>query len=121
MRMIVNQPYTNSANVLSAAMLFIRKRDNELLRLTDIWRHLEDGIALYDSKNQRIVRIGRTVQSQDTDLDKSRYFSVKGVWYACEAGLSRAELNDAIQVLNDIYGDFFIIHPTGNYYEFYLV
>lgn len=119
--MIVNQPYTNSANVLAGAMLFIRKWDNDLLRLTDLWRPLEDGIALYDSFNHQIVRIGRSVQPQDVDYDKSRYFNVDGEWYECDAGLSRTELYDAIQILNDQYGDFFIIHPSGNFYEYYLV
>ena len=121
MRMIVNQPYTNSANVLAGALLFIRKKDNDLLRLTDYWRPLADGMALYDSFNCQIVRFGRAVPSQDVDFDKTKFFNVDGDWYECDGLLSRAELNDVIQVLNDVYGDFFIIHPTAIGYAFYLV
>lgn len=119
--MIVNQPYTNSANVLAAAFLFIRKSDSDLLKLTDLWRPLEDGMALYDSFNHKIVRIGRALHSQNVDLNKARYFNVDGDWYECDAELSRAELDDVIQILNNVYGEFFIIHPTGYFYEFYLV
>ena len=120
MRMIVNQLYTNSANVLAAALLFIRKIDNDLLRLTDYWRPIEDGMALYDSFNCQIVRIGRAVPSQDVELDKTRFFNVDGDWYECDDQLSRVELDDAVQILNDVYGDSFIIHPSPIGYAYYL-
>lgn len=118
--MLVNQPYTNSANVLAGAMLFIRKTDNDLLRLTDLWRPLADGMALYDAVNSRTVRIGRVVSSQDVDVEKTQFFNVEGEWYECDAGLSRTELNEAIRILNDVYGDFFVIHPTPIGYAYYL-
>ena len=121
MRMIVNQPYTNSANVLAGVLLFIRKIDNDLLRLTDYWRLLEDGMALYNSFNRQIVKIGVKVPSEEADPDKSEYFNVDGTWYQCNAGLTREELDDAIQVLNETYDDFIAIIKSPIGYAYFLV
>ena len=120
MRMIVNQPYTNSANVLAGVMLFIKKKDLFLDRLEELWRPIPNGMALYDSFNRQIVKIGVEVPSEEADPDKSEYFSVDGTWYQCDGGLTREELDDAIQILNDVYGDSFIIHPTPIGYAYFL-
>ena len=121
MRMIVNQPYTNSANVLAAAMLFIKKKDLFLDRLEELWRPIPNGMALYDSFNRQIVKIGVEVPSEEADPDKSQYFSVDGTWYQCDAGLTREELDDAIQVLNETYDDFVAIIKSPIGYAYYLV
>ena len=120
MKMIVNQPYTNSANVLAVAMMFIKKIDLFLDRLEELWRPLPNSMALYDSFNRQIAKIGVEVPSEEADPDKPAYFNVDGTWYQCDSALTKEELDDAIQILNDVYGDSFIIHPTAIGYAFYL-
>ena len=121
MRMIVNQPYTNSANVLSAAMMFIKKKDLFLDRLEELWRPLPNAMALYDSFNRQIVKIGIEVPSEEADPDKSAYFNVDGTWYQCDSTLTKEELDDAIQVLNEAYDDFIAIIKSPIGYAYYLV
>ena len=121
MRLIVNQPFQSTKNVLTAALSFIKKKDLFLDRLEELWRPLPDGIALYDSFNRQIVKIGIVVSSEEADPDKPEYFSVDGTWYRCDDGITRENLDDAIQILNDAYDDFIAIIKSPIGYAYYFI
>ena len=121
MRLIVNQPLLSTKNVLSTALFFIKKKDLFLDRLEELWRPIPEGIALYDSFNRQNVKVGIVATPQEADEDKPEYFNVDGVWYQCDANISRESLDDVIQVLNETYDDFIAIIQSHIGYAYYLV
>lgn len=122
MKMIVNQPYGNHpANVLTAALRFVKAIDKDLVKLADLWRPLPDGVALYDPTSNQATRMGRPVEvSDDPSQDNSQYFCVGGTWYECDDTITREEMEQVLQILNDVYEDSYFVEPTPIGYAHYL-
>lgn len=119
-KLIVNQPFQNTANVLTAAFHFVTVYDPRLLRLEEHWRVLPGGIiALHDSFNNQDLPIGKRA-GDDYDPDDMHYFSNDFGNYKLLTDLSREELDDILDVFNDHYsGDCFAIDKTAIGYGYY--
>ncbi|MBQ6300303.1 MAG: hypothetical protein IJK79_08005 [Bacteroidales bacterium] len=122
MKMLVNQPYGNHpASVLGAALRFVRAIDKDLIRLSNLWRPLSDGIALYDPTSNQTTRFGRPVElSDDSSQNSFKYFRVGDTWYECDDTITREEMEQVLQILNDVYGDSYFVAPTPIGYAHYL-
>ena len=118
MKMIVNQPYSNPVQVLGTAFFFVKKVDQDLINLSDLWRPSSDGIALYDSTSNKNIHFGRPVV--DSSSDSSKYLSIGRSCFVYDVKLTREEVEQVFQVLNDVYGDTFFIEPTPIGYAYYL-
>ena len=103
-KLIVNQPFQSVRNVLGATFRFLNKMDPGLKRLEDSWRLIQGGIAIRDRFNARDIPIGVEVPSEDVDSDNGCFFQVNGFWYIPDNTLSRSNLDDFLQVINDHYG-----------------
>ena len=121
MKMIVNQPYSNPLQVLGTAFFFVKKVDQNLTRLSDLWRPSPDSIALYDSTSNQAIRFGHPVDlSEDPSQNYSKCLSVDDRCYEYDDNLTREEMEQVLQVLNNVYGDSFFIEPTPIGYAYYL-
>ena len=121
MKMIVNQPYSNPVQVLGTAFFFVKKVDQNLTRLSDLWRPSPDSIALYDSSSNQSIRFGHPVDlSEDPSQNYSKCLAVDDRCYEYDDNLTREEMEQVLQVLNNVYGDSFFIEPTPIGYAYYL-
>ena len=103
-KLIVNQTFQSVRNVLGATFRFLNKMDPGLKRLEESWRLIPGGIAIRDRFNGRDIPIGVEVPSEDVDSDNGSFFQVDGFWYTQDNTLSRSNLDDFLQVINDHYG-----------------
>lgn len=118
-RLIVNQPFSSTGNVLGAAFRFVLSSDPRLLRLEDRWRRIPGGVALHDSFNNIDLPIGRDVLPGEYDTDDPNYFTDGYGSYRLLTDLSRSKLDDILEVFNDIYGDCFVVMKTAIGYGYY--
>ena len=117
-QLIVNQPFQSTYNVLSCAIHFLLCMDPGLKRLEDKWRALPGGIGLYDSFNRTRVLVGVLLEEAEGVNDYCHFY-VDDEWYKPHPDLSRGQLNDVIDVINDYYGDIFCIDKTPIGYGYY--
>ena len=119
-KLIVNQPFQSTANVLAAAFRFVLAYDPRLLRLEDRWRTITGGIAIHDSFNNQDLPIGRNVLPGEYDSDDRHYFTDGDGNYRLLEDLSRSQLEDILEVFNDIYvADCFAVCKTPIVYGYY--
>ena len=119
-RLMVNQPFQSTANVLAAAFGFVLAFDPRLLRLEDRWRVLPGGIAIHDSFNNQDIPFGRDASSEEYDPDDCHFFTDGDDNYRLLEKLDRTQLDDILEVFNDLYGaDCFGISKTPIGYGFY--
>lgn len=119
-KLMVNQPFQSTANVLAGAFHFVTIYDPQLLRLEESWVRIPGGIALHDSFNNQDIPIGRDATSEEYDPDDFHYFTDGYSNYRLLEDLSRGHLNDILEVFNDHYGaDCFAVIKTPIGYGYY--
>ena len=119
-KLIVNQPFQSTANVLAAAFRFVIAYDPGLLRLEDRWRTISGGIAIHDSFNNQDLPIGRDASLEEYDSDDRHFFTDGDGNYRLLEDLNRSQLDDILEVFNDIYGaDCFAVIKTPIGYGYY--
>ena len=121
-KLIVNQPFQSVRHVLGATFLFLKAMDPGLKRLEESWLFIPNGIAIRDRFNNNDIPIGIEIPPKDVDPDDGGFFQVDSHWYKPDDSLSRSELDDFLQVVNDHYGaDLFAVQKTRIGYGFYKV
>lgn len=119
-KLIVNQPFQSTANVLAGAFRFVRAYDPQLLRLEELWRITPDGISLYDSFNKQDLPFGRKASPEEWNPDDMHCLSFEGEHFMLLTDFSRGHLNDILDVFNDNYGgDCFCVLKTPIGYGYY--
>ena len=103
-KLIVNQPFTCTANVLAAALHFAHAYDPKLLRLEEDWRMISGGIALHDSFNNQDVPMGKDSGNDYDPNDRFHCFTDGYANYRILDNLTRDQLNNLLAVFNDHYG-----------------
>ena len=66
------------------------------------------------------VFTAKYITKVDSSSDSSKYLSIGGRCYEYDVKLTREEVEQVFQVLNDVYGDTFFIEPTPIGYAYYL-
>ena len=117
-KLIVNQPFQSTHNVLALAIRFLIGLDPGLKRLEDYWRWYPKHIALYDSFNCIDVPVG-VPMAEGEELRDYYHFYALDEWYKPHPNLGLSQLNDVLEVFNDRYGDIFYIARTRIGYGFY--
>ena len=121
-KLIVNQPFQSVSHVLGATFLFLKAMDPGLKRLEESWLFIPNGIAIRDRFNNNDIPIGIEIPPKNVDSDDGGFFQVDSHWYKPDDSLSRSELEDFLQVVNDHYGaDLFAVQKTPIGYGFYKV
>ena len=120
-KLIVNQPFTCTANVLAATLNFAHAYDPGLLRLEDHWSLTSDGVALYDSFNREAIPMGRDAAGDEYDPDDRSHCFTDGYGnYRILDNLTRSQLDDLLDVFNHYYGnDCFVVIKTLIGYGYY--
>lgn len=119
-KLIVNQPFQSTANVLAAAFRFVCAYDPQLLRLEERWRTFSGGIAIFDSFNHQSLPIGRNATTEEYDPDDLHFFTDGYSNYRLLEDLSISQLDDILEVFNDLYGgDCFAVKKTTIGYGYY--
>lgn len=119
-KLIVNQPFQSTANVLAAAFRFVCAYDPHLLRLEEHWRVIPNGIAIHDSYNNQDLPFGREATMEEWESEGYKCFSNDYGSYRLLDDLSKDLLDDILEVFNDHYsGDCFAISKTAIGYSFY--
>jgi len=122
-KLIVNQPFTSTVNVLAAALHFVHVYDPRLLRLEEHWRVYPGGVIyLHDSFNNQDIPIGKEAGDEYDPDDHYHYFSNDFGNYKILDSLSKGQLDDLMEVLNDHYcSDCFAVSKTLIGYGYYKV
>ncbi len=120
-KLIFNQPFSSTVNLLSASLHFVHGFDPRLLRLEEHWRVYPGGIiALHDSFNNQDIPIGREAGDEYDPDDLFHFFSNDFGNYKILDNLTRSQLDDILDVFNDHYcSDCFAISKTPIGYGFY--
>ena len=119
-KLVVNQPFQSTGNVLAAAFRFVYAYDPRLLRLEEHWRVFPGGIAIHDSFNNQDLPIGRDAAGDDYDPDDLSCFTDGYSNYRLLDTLDQSQLDDILEVFNDHYcADCFAISKTAIGYGFY--
>lgn len=119
-KLMVNQPFQSTANVLAAAFRFVTAYDPGLLRLEERWRNIPGGIAIHDSFNNQDLPIGREASGEEYNPDDRHFFTDGYGNYRLLEELDRSRLNDILEVFNDLYGaDCFAVIKTPIGYGYY--
>ena len=74
-KLIVNQPFQSTANVLAAAFHFVKIYDPQLRRLEESWVMVPGGVAIHDSFNNQNIPIGRDASLEEYDSDDFHFFT----------------------------------------------
>lgn len=117
-KLMVNQPFNCTYNVLSATIHFLLCFDHDLKRLEEKWRCLPEGIGLYDSFNRKDVLVGIPL-SEGEEVKEYNNFYAYDQWYKPHPNLTRSQLDDFLEVVNDYYGDIFFVARTPIGYGYY--
>lgn len=119
-KLIVNQPFQSTENVLAAAFRFIRAYDPHLLRLEDRWDLIPGGVAIRDTFNKQLLPVGRDPLGDEFDPDDPHCFRADTEPYILVQDLSREQLDDLLDVFNELYSaDCFAVDKTPIGYGFY--
>ena len=119
-KLIVNQPFQSTANVLAAAFHFVKIYDPQLRRLEESWVTVPGGVAIHDSFNNQNIPIGRDASLEEYDSDDFHFFTDGYANYRLLEDLPKSDLDDILEVFNDHYGaDCFAVSKTPIGYGYY--
>ena len=119
-KLIVNQPFQSTANVLAAAFNFVRAFDPQLLRLEERWTLSDGGVSIRDTFNSQSLPFGRDASDEEYNPDDPHCFTDGYGHYILRTDLSKSELDDVLEVFNELYcSDCFAISKTPIGYGYY--
>ena len=107
---MMNQPGFNRGNVLATLFRFIAIVDPELKRLEDDFRYGEKLLLIHDRFNNIDIPIAE--EAENANMDDPFLWTVDGIHYLPKRDISQTELNDFVEVINDNYGDYWIISKS---------
>ncbi len=107
---MMNQPGFNCGNVLETLFRFIAMVDPEFKRLEDDFRFGEKLLLIHDRYNNQDIPIAEEAPEADTDVPF--LWLVDTTYYLPKRDISKTELNDFVEVVNDNYGDYWLISKS---------
>lgn len=107
---MMNQPGFNRGNVLATLFRFIAIVDPTLKRLEDDFRYGEKLLLIHDRFNNIDIPIAE--EAENANMDKPFLWTVDGIHYLPKRDISQEELNDFVEVVNDNYGDYWMISKS---------
>ena len=107
---MMNQPGFNRGNVLATLFRFIAIVDPGLKRLEDDFRYGKNLLLIHDRFNNIDIPIAE--EAKDADMDDPFLWTVDGIHYLPKRDISQEELDDFVEVVNDNYGDYWMISKS---------